>query len=63
MPSNTIPAADRRDIFEALVAAQDAGQTVAESHHSVATEFGVTPAKVKAIETEGLKAGWPPLDE
>ena len=55
MPSSLVPAARRREVFKALVAAQDAGQTVAESHHSVASTFEVTPAQVKAIEKEGLK--------
>ena len=61
--SSIVPAARRREVFKALVAAQDSGQTVEQSHVSVAAEYAVTKAQVNAIEKEGLKAGWPPLDE
>ena len=59
MASSIVPIERRREVFAAIVAAQDAGQTVAESHESVAEAFGVTKAQVKAIEKEGLAAEWP----
>jgi hypothetical protein len=57
-----IPIERRREVFAALVTAQDAGQTVEASHASVARSFEITRAQVKAIEKEGLAAEWPPLD-
>jgi hypothetical protein len=53
----------RREVFVALVAAQDAGLSVAESRARVATQFGVDEKIVAAIEKEGLKEEWPPLGE
>ncbi|QDU19728.1 hypothetical protein [Urbifossiella limnaea] len=56
------PAADpRKDIFRAVVEAQDGGMTVAASRAAVAGQFGVSEAEVKDIEREGLAGGWPPL--
>jgi hypothetical protein len=51
----------RKEIFLALVEAQDEGADVAESRKQVAQQFGVDEADVRAIEREGLDAGWPPL--
>lgn len=52
----------RKEIFAALVAAQDGGLGVVASREKVASEAGVTPDEVRRIEQEGLKAQWPPLD-
>jgi hypothetical protein len=51
----------RKDVFAALVAAQDEGKPVRTSRTLVAGKFGLTVAEVEAIEKEGLKNGWPPL--
>jgi hypothetical protein len=56
-----IPDDQRRVIFAAVVAAQDGGLTVAASRDLVASQYGVSPKQVKAIEAEGLDGGWPPL--
>jgi hypothetical protein len=53
----------RREIFLALVEAQDGGTAVAESRAAVAERFGVTEQVVKQVEREGLDSGWPPLSE
>ena len=51
----------RMDAFRALVEAQDAGVPVARSRADVAALYGLTEAQVRALEREGLDAGWPPL--
>ena len=51
-----------REVFAALVAAQDTGMNVAASRKRVATEHGLTAKQVEKIEKEGLDAQWPPLD-
>ena len=58
-----IPDDERRVIFAAVVAAQDDGLAVAASRDLVASRHGVSPAQVKAIETEGLDRKWPPFGE
>lgn len=57
-----IPVERRREVFAALVGAQDSGLDVAASRRKVAAEFGLTPKTVEKIEKEGLDAQWPPLD-
>lgn len=52
----------RRELFAALVAKQDAGLGVPESRAAVSREYGVEARLVLAVEKEGLKASWPPLD-
>jgi hypothetical protein len=56
-----IPEARRREIFLALVEAQDRQLTVPQSRQAVAEQFGVTEQRVRLIEREGLDARWPPL--
>lgn len=51
----------RKDIFRAVVEAQDGGMAVAASRAAVAGQFGVTEAEVRDIEREGMAGGWPPL--
>jgi len=60
--TDTLPEDRRRDVFAAIVAAQDGGLKVAASHKHVAAEYGITTAQVQVIEREGLEAQWPPLD-
>ena len=56
------PAEDRRrEIFRALVEAQDEGAGVARSRTLVADRFGLSQEQVRDIEREGLQAEWPPL--
>jgi hypothetical protein len=58
---NVLPEAQRRDIFRALVEAQDAAMTVAQSRAAVCERFGVSEPQLRQIEREGLDGGWPPL--
>ena len=51
----------RQTIFQALVNAQDEGQTVAASRAAVAQRFSLTEDEIKDIEKEGLAKQWPPL--
>ena len=52
----------RRDVFAALVAAQDQGLNVTDSREKVAAEHHLTLTDVLQIEKEGLREEWPPLD-
>lgn len=60
--ATTIPVERRREIFAALVAAQDTGLDVATSRKQVAAQFGLTAKTIEKIEKEGLEAEWPPFD-
>jgi hypothetical protein len=51
----------RKEIFMALVDAQDHAMTVAQSREFIAQNFGVTEDQVRQIEREGLDRLWPPL--
>jgi len=51
----------RKEIFLALVEAQDQEIGVAQSRKLMAERFGVTSSQVKEIEQEGLAQQWPPL--
>jgi hypothetical protein len=54
---------DKRNVFLALVEAQDSGMTVLQSREVVAKRFGLTERQVRHIEREGLDGQWPPLGE
>jgi hypothetical protein len=56
-----LPEPRRREVFLALVDAQDHDMTVAHSRQLVATQFGLTEDQVRRIEREGLDRQWPPL--
>ena len=51
----------RKEIFEALVNAQDRAMAVAQSRQLIAERFGLTESQVRQIEREGLDHHWPPL--
>jgi hypothetical protein len=57
----TAPEDRRRDVFRALVEAQDAGRTVPDSRQDIARRFGLSEPEVRAIEREGIEHNWPPL--
>lgn len=61
--TETLPVERRREVFVALVAAQDSGLSVLASREKVATEQGVSAKELLNIEKEGLKNQWPPLSE
>ena len=51
----------RKEIFLALVDAQDHDMDVSRSRKLVVQRFGVSESQVGQIEREGLKLQWPPL--
>ncbi|MFO0798300.1 MAG: hypothetical protein U0804_12555 [Gemmataceae bacterium] len=51
----------RREMFAALVAAQDEGLGVKQSRQAVAARFGVDVETVAEVEDEGLDKNWPPF--
>jgi hypothetical protein len=51
----------RKEIFQALVEAQDQKMSVPQSRQVVAERFGITQKHLVAIEREGLDKEWPPL--
>ncbi len=53
--------AERMEVFLALVEAQDSGASVAQTRKDVIVRFGITDARLRRIEQEGIDAGWPPL--
>jgi hypothetical protein len=53
--------AQRKEIFLALVDAQDHEMTVPQSRQLIAQRFGVTEGTLRQIEREGLDRLWPPL--
>jgi hypothetical protein len=63
MGTQELPLELRREVFRALVAAQDGGLGPAESCKAVAAAFGVDEGQVRAISDEGVDKQWPPLDD
>jgi hypothetical protein len=51
----------RRELFAALVAAQDEGLSVRDSREQIARQFGVDAETVAEVEEEGLDRRWPPF--
>lgn len=51
----------RKEIFLAIVEAQDQEMDVAESRKLVIDRFGVSESQVRLIEREGMDRQWPPL--
>jgi hypothetical protein len=56
-----LPEDRRKEIFLALVDAQDHEMDVAQSRRLVVQRFGVSESQVRSIEREGLDRQWPPL--
>jgi hypothetical protein len=56
-----LPQERRRDIFRALVEAQDGELTVAQSRQAVAERYGLSQEQLRRVEREGLDGHWPPL--
>jgi hypothetical protein len=48
----------RKEIFHALVEAQDHAMAVPQSRTVIAERFGVSESKVREIEREGLGLHW-----
>jgi hypothetical protein len=61
-PNSTDLTEDRRkELFQALVEAQDQEMSVSLSRRVIAQRFGVSEDIVRRIEREGLEGHWPPL--
>ena len=56
-----LPEDRRKEIFIALVDAQDHGTDVAGSRKLMVQRFGVSEGQVRQIEREGMDNQWPPL--
>jgi hypothetical protein len=52
----------RKEIFLALVDAQDHEMDVPQSRRTMAQRFGVGENQVRQIEREGMDNQWPPLE-
>jgi hypothetical protein len=52
----------RKEIFLALVDAQDQKMDVAQSRKLMVERFGITEKEVRQIERDGVDNQWPPLD-
>jgi hypothetical protein len=54
----------RKEIFLALVTAQDTGlMTVGQSLQHIRQQYDLTESQLRQIEEEGIDKDWPPLDE
>jgi hypothetical protein len=60
-PNDELSEERRKEIFLALVDAQDHDLGAARSRRLIAQRFGVTEGQVRQIEDEGLEQQWPPL--
>ena len=56
-----LPEDRRKELFLALVDAQDHEMSVAQSRMLMAQRFGVNESQVRQIEREGTELQWPPL--
>ena len=64
MPGKRLTLQQKKEIFHALVSAQDTGLlTVAQSREKVSRDYDITDAQLRQIEEEGLEKEWPPLNE
>jgi hypothetical protein len=61
MPDKSLSEEQRKEVFLALVDAQDQDMDVVESRQHVAARYGISDGQVRQIEREGLDNGWPPL--
>lgn len=59
---STLPEDRRKQIFLALVDAQDHEMGVTQSRQLIAERFGVSEGQVRQIEQEGIEGQWPPLE-
>jgi hypothetical protein len=57
----SLPEEKRREIFLALVEAQDQELDVDRSRKLIARRFSVSPNQLRTIEREGIDQEWPPL--
>src|SRR5262249_44723377 len=64
MAAKRLTVQQRREIFLALVTAQDAGvMSIAESKEHITKQYAITESQLGQIVDEGIEKEWPPLDE
>jgi hypothetical protein len=61
MPDKPLSEEERKEVFFALVHAQDHEMEVAQSRLHVTARYGLIEGQVRQIEREGLDNRWPPL--
>jgi hypothetical protein len=61
VPEESLGEQERKEIFLALVQAQDSKMSVAASRKEIARRFQLTDRQLRVIEREGLENDWPPL--
>jgi hypothetical protein len=61
MADKSLSEEQRKEVFLALVDAQDHDMSVTQARQHIAAHFGIREEQVKRIEREGLDNGWPPL--
>ena len=61
MPTQELPEPRRKEIFLALVDAQDHDMNVVESRQLIMKRFGLSEGQLRQIEREGMDNQWPPL--
>ena len=59
---NSLSELRRKEIFLALVNAQDHEMSAEQSRKFIAERFGITENQVRHIEREGIDNDWPPLN-
>jgi hypothetical protein len=60
-PTQPLSEEHRKEIFLALVDAQDQNTEVVQSRRLMVERFGISESQVREIEREGLERQWPPL--
>ena len=64
MSAKRLTIQQRREIFHALVLAQDSGAlTIPQSKEQVSKQFEISESQLTQIIDEGIEKEWPPLDE
>jgi hypothetical protein len=61
VPEQPLGEPQRKEIFLALVEAQDRQMSVAASRKEVTRRFSLTERQIRQIEQEGIDNEWPPL--
>ena len=61
MPTQELPEPQRKEIFLALVDAQDHDLNVVESRQLIMKRFGLSEGQLRQIEREGMAYQWLPL--
>jgi hypothetical protein len=51
----------RKEIFAAIVEAQDDNTDVIRCRQLIAFRFGLNDTQIEQIEQQGIEGGWPPL--